>query len=339
MGKLLSKCWKSRKRNDSYQIMEDIYPFPYKDTVSTPLAKNDAKFYFIKNEKQIDTNINYLHEKFQLSEEDLAILDRTLTELKALKQKYTAKPPLDILDRIVFPSEQNLDEAGSTFTVSSQKPAALLIEVQDANFLRNELLDKHKLKNPYVVVKIYLSSSKKSYSLDLSSIPLTEVQAFQTLKEINGTKPQWHNLFEYQIEDSDKLSMYSFSLALYYTSGEEESEIQIGDEQIFNMNPLTDQRLQTKSIEFKDRIEKGFLAKLRVRFQLVYDLEDLKAKLSRDVRVRIENVLEIKEKHGGLTMGRDDHESTVNSARLSEAGSLLSKSSAHDNEDNLYFVS
>jgi len=340
MGKLFSKCWKSRKLNDSYQRMSDVFPFPFQETDTTPLDKNDTKFYFIKNEKQIDSNINYLHEKPLLSATDLGLLEQTLAELKQLKQRYTVRPSYDILDRMVIASEQNFDDGQQNEPTETNFPikhGTLLIEIQDANFLHLGILNQQKFKNPYVVAKIYLNSNKKSYVSNVEEVPLTEVQKFQSLKGINSQKPQWHELFEYDIGDNDKISMYSFSFALYYLSDNE--EIQIGDEQIFNINPLLNQRVQTKTIELRDPIEKGVLAKLRVRLQLLYDIEEIRAKVSRDVRVRIENLLEIKERHGGLIDGRDDHDSTINSVRLSEAGSLISKSSAHDNEDNLYFVS
>jgi len=337
MGKLFSKCWKSRKLNDSYQRMSDVFPFPFKETDTTPLDKNDTKFYFLKNEKQIDSNINYLHDKYELSAADLALLEQTLAELKQLKQRYTVKPSYDILDRMVIASEQNFDDGQQNEPNFPLKHGTLLIEIQDANFLHLDILNQQKFRNPYVVAKIYLSSNKKSYVSNVEAVPLTEVQKFQSLKGINSQKPQWNELFEYDIEDNDKISMYSFSFALYYSS--DNMDVQIGDEQIFNINPLLDQRVQTKTIELKDPIEKGTLAKLRVRLQLLLDVEEIRAKISRDIRVRIENLVEIKERHGGLVGGRDDHDSTINSARLSEAGSLISKSSAHDNEDNLYFVS
>jgi len=362
MGKLFSKCWGRKKTEQDYKRLDDVYPFPCQENVTTPLEKNDEKFFFIKNEQKIDKVINYLDELSMISEQDITLLEKTLAELRTLKLEYIpSSSPYSLLGQIFrgpahkVNGEQKSDSHKSYSDKNSQgeehiqakspnknifsKQSSLMVEIQKASFLHIQLIEKHKLKHPYVVVNIYPGT--KGINIPQISSTTREIKTFETLADSSSMRPDWHQLFEYNFDENEEIQTYSIGFSLFYISELDDSIFQVGQEQIYAFSGLLDQKVQSKQIDFKGPISKGLIAKLRIRLQLLHNVEKIRARNLREIRTRIEKLTRIKKKYINLFPDRNEFESTIHSTKLafSETESLASLSSAHDNEEITYFVS
>ena len=360
MGKLFSKCLdgKNRARSYSYQRMGDVFPFPCHENIIDSSEHNDEKFHFIKNERKIDGIINHLDELPITSENDISLLEKTLSELRALKH-LLAPSTQNTLDRFLmvsegtpeekrsdeyddtnFDKEENLHGRNSTRAQSLgirelSKQTILLSEIQKATFLHSKLLEKYRLSQPYIVTKVYFKTNQDP----LRDI-WNEVKQFETPKGVSTMNPEWNHMIECQLEENLKAPMYSIGISLFYISARDNTIFQVGEEQTFSFEVLSNQKVQVKQIDFKDPVLKGVLAKLKVRFQLLHNAEEVREKNTRDIKTRIERLIKIRERHANLFPDKLDFASYSNSGRngLSHGGSLGSTSSLHDNGDSSFYV-
>jgi len=357
------------------QTLISVVPGQFSSKRLLPSDKNNDKFYYIHDEENIDLEITRLDEIPFMYESNMKLLEQILLDLRKMVKKFEPSGThesahgqigLSIVDTdsVLLPSEttdenpgQSQDpreekerrpqlfrkksssyahnKTGGTGKRQEIKNGNLAIEIQKAQFLSAKHLRKNKLTAPYVVVKMYLNKTNRVNSKTLHS--LEERAKYETLKNESAQYPEWTEVFDHAFIDEEKISYHMIGISLYYLNDKDDTVWQVGEEQVFNVGTLMDQKVQEKEIDFKDTVNKGVFAKLRVRFQFIYDLDSVKERLIREVRARIERLYRIRGKHGLASAQRKEtHYQRV--ARISNAGSMISQSSNHDNDDHNYFV-
>jgi len=221
-----------------------------------------------------------------------------------------------------------------------QKPH-LKIEVQTAKFFHEVLLEKHDLKSPYVLIKIYL----KPYVKMDSSVPSTssQIKKFKTSKCSDLMKPSWGEFFGFTLdlpedpkEKEKKLGMYSAGISMYYTGSDDKPDWQVGQEQHFSLISLTNQKLQKICIDFKDQALKGILAKLQVKMQVIHESKIIKDVLIQEIEVRLEKLMRIRDKH--LMPGNYRESYDMNAGTMGFNQSMMSVYSMPGNKDGGYYM-
>jgi len=372
MGLCPSICDKDPLPQDSRA--SHIIPGDYFEKRLQPSEKNDDKFFYIQNEENIDLTISRLDEVPFMYESNAVLLEQTLAELKKMKMKFEsttfhesvqgyfgqhvdeAEEKLEVSQSKILREENSenthkktiLRKKSNSFvdsknTITSRKKdiknGHLTIEIQKAKFLHSKLIKKQKLTAPYVVSKLYLNKSGRINAQTLYS--LQEISCNETLKNESSITPEWAEVFEHNFENEENLLYYVIGISLYYLNEKNDEKLKIGDEQYFSVGSLIDQKVQEKEIDFKQQTSKGTIAKLRVRFQFIYELDVVKERLLREVRARIEKLTRIRFKHGNLGRPSYSKQNPLTprkfTSRPSRVDSIISQSSNHD-DDNNYFV-
>jgi len=371
MGCLISACSKNQDEAFPYSKSYLIIPTEMRDGQSRSVyfEVNDDKFYFIKNEVNIDKAIEHFDEVFIMSEEEAEKLDGVLNDLRFLRKKFskakTVSPSKNMFELSIenLPekeearkncsltidiSESQKLEIPEKMTVSSPQHKLLrgirhgkiLVEIQNAHFLHPKIIKKHQLKNPYLILNIYLDEKRKFQRGAENNGPV-KVASFTTSKSHNSTKPEWDEFFQHDFELEDRpICDYKIGMSFFYESEDPKNPIyQVRDEQMFSVTSLFDQKMQTKRIDFKDNFLKGVIAKLNVRLQFIYDMEGLKEKIQAEIKTKMQKLYNIREKHPIFEYGPKRNGSLMQSVeRVMTDISSNSLSSNHDDQDIQYFV-
>jgi len=367
---MISPCTKNpEEERYPYSKSYLILPTEMRDAQSGSIyfEVNDDKFYFIKNEVNIDKQIEHFDEVFIMSEEEAEKLDGVLNELRGLRKKFSKVKSL-IPSKNIFelsvenPSEKNESQNQDALNIESPKVfipekmtvsspqhkllrgirhGKLLVEIQNAHFLHPKIINKHNLKNPYIVLNIYLDEKKRTFRGTENSSGLVKVATFTTSKSRNLLKPEWNEFFQHDFELDDKpICDYKIGMSFFYECDDsKEKTYQVRDEQLFSITSLFDQKMQTKRIDFKDNFLKGVIAKMNVRFQFIYDLEGLKDKIQAEIKTKMQKLYNIREKHPIFEYGPKRNGSLIHSVeRVMTDISSNTISSNHDDQDIQYFV-
>jgi len=355
------------------QTIISVVPGQFGQKRLSPSDKNNDKFFYIQNEENIDLEITRLDEIPFMYESNIKLLEQILLDLRKMVKRFepsgthesaNGQIGLSILDSVIEQSDaieenpstgqspinkqeerrpQLFRKKSNTFANAATgtkkqdiKNGNLTIEIQKGQFLSTKLMKKNKLTAPYVKIRMYLNKSNRVNSKTLYS--LEEIAQYETLKTESAQHPEWAETFEHQFIDEGKISYHMIGISLHYLNDKDDSTWQVGEEEVFSVGSLMDQKVQEKEIDFKDTVNKGIYAKLRVRFQFIYDLDLVKERLLREVRARIERLYRIRGKHGLHSGQRKETHYQKAGHRPSSTHSIISQSSNHEHDDHNYYV-
>jgi len=368
---MISKCLESRSKKgynddddvDFYRKMSHIAPFEVADLNQVQINETLNKFYCIPNEGQTDKVIEWLDEVPVFTEKEMGMLNDLIVELESLRKKYrpallyvrretqASKSVFGLLDakNTSTESHDGVKLSGSFYSNDSRDHSSedknkphFMVEVQSAKFLHESRLQKHSLKNPYVVVKIY----KKPYvRMDTSGpLPNSMIKTLKTQKNMEPVEPKWDELFRYyldlenQNQNQEKtLSTYSAGISLYYSGRKNEEDWRVGEEQHFSFSSLLDQRMQSKVIDFKDAELKGVLAKLHIKIQLICDREQVISRVLHEIDIRLEKLGKLKQKQSSSST-RSQGDKSHDSSMLDHSQSMMSAYSCTGLKANDYYI-
>ncbi len=159
-----------------------------------------------------------------------------------------------------------------TFSGKKQvKEGELILEIQAGKFLHEEFLSRNNLLSPYIQIKIYRYQHTAKYLQNINEIKEKGqvYKTFETVKNEDPITPIWAHIIHQKISDEDIIKNFFIGVCLFYTVQGKSTPLMIGEE-LFSLSSFLDQRLQTKEIDYRNPAQKGNLAKIRVRFQLIY---------------------------------------------------------------------
>ena len=237
-----------------------------------------------------------------------------------------------------------LDKDFAKVVSPKQNKPSVMIEIQSAKFLHAEMIKKYTLENPYVLIKVYTRGTSSRYV----HIPKEKEELFRVMTSINLEikNPIWDEYFEHQLDMDEetkdkKFGLYYVGVSLYYTRADLKEEWQVGEEQMFSLTSLMDQKLREKVIDYKDPVMKGVLARLKIKLQLIHDVVEAKEKIVREIDTRMEKLENIQKKHRPNKDASQHYlpkDSFMNPTRNDH--SMLSFYSQNDGEDdsNHYYM-
>jgi len=161
----------------------------------------------------------------------------------------------------------------------------IIAEVQKANFMHPQELRKSNLSLPFVTIE--LRSSKPFESETRFS--------YSTTCHLDTLSPRWEECFEHIFPEEEAPKGWFVDFSLHYQYEGKKKTLRIGEPQSFAFESLFDQKVHTKTIEFKNKITRGTLAKVVVRFQLIHDVSDLQNRLIYEIDNRILKLQRLRE--------------------------------------------
>jgi len=300
MGNIFCNCFSTSNQ----QRMSMIFPDQHIFSKVEAHHENDEKFYHLPEKQKVDKTLDFLDSNRILNDKDYDILVYTLTHLLHIRNKFIINklimsPFSDTTsnhsDISPVKSETTIDSPLpkskirihniTTFTMASShiegkeiQEALIIMEVQEGLFMHPDVLKKNKLSRPFVSLQLCPRTKDNN--------PESQVN-YATSDSEDILVPSWNELFEHVFIECGKLAEWQIAVSLHYHKGRSDETVQIGNHHTFPLNLLLDQNVYAKQINFKDSIAKGVLAKVLVRFQLVYDLQVLKRKLLYELDSRI----------------------------------------------------
>jgi len=353
MGTTLDKCCRTdeekRHKKSSFLFSNDFV-----DSRVVCSDKNDEKFYFIKNEHEIDKAINRFDELCIFPEEEASKLDEILNDLRVLRKKYSQIASVTLSKHSYFTDSSSQEllrpQIHNHLQEKHKKPipftkdqmlkninnGLLLLEVQRARISQLKLIKSKGLKQPYIVIKIYYSERKQEGRKLVQK--LVEVASFSTHNSSNAVRPEWIEFFQYNFNDFERrVYQYKVGISLYYQRESSQKDYKVGEEQMFAVVSLFDQKLQLKKIAYKHKLWNGTLAKVQVRFQFVHNLEELRARIYNDIKTKMEKLMKIRERHPVFEYGKAGGHSMMLSLEKTVTNLDFSLASSNHDADIKYF--
>ena len=310
MGSSLYNCFKEDKNVFIKQKFSHIYPDQIISVnVNTKLETED-KFIHIPKMKTIDKTIESCESKHSINETQFEAVQAALNSLFSIKNKIFSKQKTILFTSSII-QETNIERGSvdnasistisspnvvvqkkpkryltADFNSNSLQPANyqitegfILLEIQEGLFIHPEELKRKNMCKPFVNIKI---APIKEGEFDVGK----DIY-YNTNEADSAINPQWNELFENHFLEMRDLREWQITFILNYRKKKTQKLIRIGEEQTFLMNSLLDQKVHERQIEFKEFHTKGIIAKLVVRFQFIYNFEELNKKLHNEIDNRI----------------------------------------------------
>jgi len=282
MGCIFSSCIvPGQKPDDSRKRLLSNY-YPSEDDLPKLLrpTDNDEKFYFLPDKNTIDKTIQELDSIRTFNQNNILKTELTLSQLDAakinintLRERFSYLTPTDSsndIGKIITPGNASALQHGGL----------LILEVQQAMLSRADMVGKANFKKSYVRVEV-------NKNANIRDSTMSSLQAYVTREITNNlSEPKWCQVFEHPFDVVPDPRLVSINISLVYESDSSDTKTVLGDVQTFRLSSLLDQEVYQRELDLKDKMTKGTIAKLCVRFQLIHQPVLLQTKLLTEINNR-----------------------------------------------------